>query len=52
MPPDPLEACARGARLGNRLVFILDPRLKLYNVTNKNQSYLAVISCDLTLQSV
>ena len=24
----PLEACAFAARLGNRLVFILDPRLK------------------------
>ena len=25
MPPDPLEACALGAHLGNRSVFILDP---------------------------
>ena len=51
-PPTPLEACALGARLGNRSVFILDPRQKLYNVINKNQSYLAVLSFDLTLQSV
>ena len=29
MPPDPLEACALGAPLGNRSVFILDPRLFL-----------------------
>ena len=33
MPPDPpppppaLESCAFGARLGNRSVFVLDPRL-------------------------
>ena len=29
MPPDPLGACVLGARLGNRSVFILDPRLFL-----------------------
>ena len=28
----PLEACAFAARLGNRLVFILDPRLKKKNI--------------------
>ena len=26
--PDPPEACASGVRLGNRSVFILDPRLE------------------------
>lgn len=26
-PPPPLEACTFDARLGNRSVFILDPRL-------------------------
>ena len=26
-PPPPLESCAFGARLGNRSVFVLDPRL-------------------------
>ena len=29
MPPDPLEAFASGSRLGNRSVFILDPRLSI-----------------------
>ena len=28
LPPDPPEACAFGARLGNQSVFIPDPRLE------------------------
>ena len=30
LPLDPLEACAFGARLGNQSVFILDPRLTIW----------------------
>ena len=38
MPPDPLilEACAFGDRLGNRSVFILDPRLGIFHKALKH----------------
>ena len=32
----PLDACAFGPRLGNRSVFILDPRLKTYYLSDAN----------------
>ena len=38
MPPDPLilEACAFGDRLGNRSVFILDPRFGIFHKALKH----------------
>ena len=38
---DPLEACAFAARLGNRSVFILDPRLARYVIESMHGMWVA-----------
>ena len=54
MPADPREVCAFGARLENRSVFILDPRLgavvALKHLLYYNRAYSLLPDCKTALR--